>query len=91
MDQKTKNEIKSIDLFDADISLYRLTPCGDGKALEYLKQIRNSVLNSDMDTGLKPLSVLITGQQGKRTHARCFLRSIGILLTSSFDYILLLK
>lgn len=77
--KKITQAVRSLDLFDSEISLFRLIPCGNGKALDYLKYIRDSVLNSgDMETGSKPLSLLITGFQGKRTHARAFLRSIGV-------------
>jgi hypothetical protein len=78
MNNNTENKIKSIDHFDTDISLFHLIPCGNGRSLEYLKLIRDSILNSTVDTGLKPISVLVTGIQGKRTYARCLLRGIGI-------------
>ncbi len=74
---KTRN----LDEFDT-VSLYQLIPSGTGKAIKNLKLILDSILNNPEQEPRKPLSILITGKQGLKTHANSFLRAIGIESTN---------
>lgn len=67
----------SLDTFDQIVSLWQLFPAGDGCALEKLKTIVNAVQNGRLYPTKKPMTVLIIGPTGKRTHARAFLRALG--------------
>ena len=61
-----------------NLSLWQMIPAGDGKALQMLKAVVNSLLNSHpVRESNKPLSLLISGDAGKRTHAKAFLKSMG--------------
>ncbi len=78
MNKKQEDKIYcSLDYFDQDVSLWQLIPAGTGKGLKRLKFIVDSILNSEESQSVKPLSLMITGKQGLRTHARCFLRALG--------------
>ena len=62
----------------SNLSLWQMIGAGDGKALQKLKAIVNSILNSHpVIQGNKPLSLLISGEAGKRTHGHAFLRALG--------------
>jgi hypothetical protein len=78
MKKQKEKQVKSLDDFDETVSLHQLLPSGTGKGLKKLKTITDSILNSKVEQSLKPLSLLICGKQGVRTHARSFLRSIGL-------------
>lgn len=76
--KQQKNKPITLDEFDS-ISLHQMLPSGDGLALKKLKVIVNSVLNGQAHRETnKPLSLLITGEAGKRTHAHGFLRALAI-------------
>jgi len=76
--KKQKNkQIISIDQFDETVSLYQLIPSGGGRAISHLKLIVDSIHNNQMEEPNKPISLLITGKQGVRTHARSFIRALG--------------
>lgn len=76
--KQQKNKPITLDEFD-NISLWQMLPCGDGLALKKLRSIVNSILNGQVERETnKPLSLLITGEVGKRTHAYAFLRALGI-------------
>jgi hypothetical protein len=79
MDEKSTNDQKQVKLDEYDnISLWQLLPSGNGKGLKKLKEIVNSELNSHPQRSMdKPLSVLISGQSGKRTHAFSTLKALG--------------
>ena len=75
-DQAGNSQIK-LDEYD-NLSLWQMIEAGDGKALQKLKAIVNSILNSHpVIQGNKPLSILLSGEAGKRTHGHAFLRSMG--------------
>ncbi|MBN2286881.1 MAG: hypothetical protein JXI43_10570, partial [Tissierellales bacterium] len=77
MKQQKNSQIK-LDEF-SNISLWQLLPAGDGLGLKKLRSIVNSVLNGQAQRETnKPMSLLITGEAGKRTHAYAFLRALGI-------------
>jgi hypothetical protein len=78
MKNETQKKIFDLDEFDETISLWQLMPSGTGKAGKFLKFIVDSVLNNDPSLRTKPVSLLITGYQAKRSHGRCFLRALGI-------------
>jgi len=61
--------------FDRSVSLWQLLPSGSGKGAALLRTVTDSLLNS---TNRISPSILITGPEGKRTHARAFSRSLGI-------------
>lgn len=76
--KQQKNKPITLDEF-SNISLYQMLPCGDGLALKKLKAIVHSVLHGQaIREANKPMSLLITGEVGKRTHAYAFLRALGI-------------
>lgn len=72
-----QNIITSLDLFDESISLWQLLPTS-GTGLKTLKHIVDAELNHPIDRGRKLPTLLATGASGKRTHARAFLRALGI-------------
>jgi hypothetical protein len=75
MKKSEENHIVDLADFDQSISLYQMIPAGSGKGLSLLKKIVDYILTA------KPAripSVLIVGAQGIRTHARAFLRALGI-------------
>ncbi len=79
MKKQEQRQIVDLDEFDSEISLFQLIPCGIGRRLKFLRHMVDSILNnSHSRKGFKPISLLITGTQGKRTHGRCFLRALGI-------------
>jgi len=82
LDKKGANKQKQIidlDEFESVCSLWQLVPSGSGASLKKLKLIVNSLLNGKIEKeSPKPTSVLISGKYGKRIHARCFLRALGI-------------
>ena len=77
MNKQENKHIISIDTFDQTISLYQLIPSGSGLGIRHLKAVIDSIFNCPVKSN-KPLSVLIVGQQGCRTHARSFLRALGL-------------
>jgi hypothetical protein len=70
-------QIISLNEFET-VSLYQLLPNSDGQALAHLKTIVNSILHNPEQQQRKPISLLVVGRQGTRTHARAFLRALGI-------------
>ena len=78
MKKQQKQEIISIDKFDDTVSLYQLISPGAGRGLSHLKIIVNSILHNPEQQQRKPLSLLIVGKQGLRTHARSFIRALGM-------------
>ena len=75
MMEKTKQEICDLSEFDNTVSLWQLIPAGKGKALTLLRTIVDSIHNSDNP---KLPSILIIGEEGKRTHASAFFRALGV-------------
>jgi hypothetical protein len=75
--KKQEEEIISLDEFET-VSLYQLMPNSDGKSLSHLKTIVNSILLNPEQQQRKPLSLLVVGPQATRTHARAFIRALGI-------------
>ena len=66
-----------LDEYD-NLSLWQMIGAGDGKALQKLRTIVNSLMNSHpIRESAKPLSLLISGEAGKRTHGHAFLRALG--------------
>lgn len=78
MKKQKQKQITDLDQFDRTVSLWQLLPASRGRGLKRLKIISNSMLNSQVEPGRKPFSLLIVGKQGVRTHARAFLRAIGL-------------
>ena len=78
MKKEKQKQIVTIDEFDNTVSLYQLLPAGTGSGLKKLKIIIDSIHNSEIDNGLKPFSLIIAGKQAVRTHARCFIRAMGL-------------
>ena len=76
--QEEQNQIVSVDEFDETVSLFQLIPAGSGKGISHLKVIVDSIINSPGKQPRKPLSILLTGKQGLRTHGRSFIRALGI-------------
>ena len=76
--QQEQKQIVDLDQFDQTVSLWQLLPSGAGRGLKRLKIIVDSVQNDQVEQPRKPLSILITGKQGVRTHARSFLRALGM-------------
>lgn len=76
--QKEQKKIVDLDQFDQTVSLWQLLPSGAGRGLKRLKIIVDSIQNGQVEQPRKPLSILITGKQGVRTHARSFLRALGL-------------
>lgn len=76
MEKIEKQLIRSLDEFNEDISLWQLLST-KGSGLKTLKLIVDAELNTKIGRN-KPLTLLITGAYGKRTHARAFLRALGI-------------
>jgi hypothetical protein len=77
MKKQKRNNIISIDQFDEEISLYQLLPT-TGEGLTYLKTIVDSILHNPEQEQRKPMSLLIVGRQGTRTHARAYIRALAI-------------
>ena len=76
MNKEIKNkEIISLDEFD--ISLHQMIPAGNGRAIQQLKCIIDSIHNSPVKSR-RPLSILISGNQGCLTLARSFIRALGL-------------
>jgi hypothetical protein len=84
MPMKRAEEKRTISLadFDHEVSLYQLIPAGTGKALCLLKRIVDYILIAKPE---KIPSLLITGEQGVSTYARCFLRALGIEYIKKVD------
>lgn len=78
MKKQEQKIITNIDEFDQTVSLYQLMPSGAGRGLSHLKIIVNSILNNPENKQRKPLSILITGKQGAKTHSRSFTRALGL-------------
>lgn len=78
MKKEKQKQIKSIDEFDRTISIWQLLPSGVGSGLKKLKIIVDAIQNNKIDNGLKPLSLLVVGKQGTLTHARAFIRALGL-------------
>jgi hypothetical protein len=78
MEKQEQKQIVGLDEFDTTVSLWQLLPAGAGRGLHRLKTIVNSIHNGQVKQSLKPLSLLIAGKQGLRTHARCVLRAWGL-------------
>lgn len=78
MKKQEQKQIVDLDEFDRTVSLYQLLPSGAGRASKRLKTIINSVHNGQVEQSKKPFSLLIAGSQGTRTHARSFLRALGL-------------
>jgi len=80
MENKSQSQYCSLEEFDQEVSLWQLFPAGDGKGLRRLKLIVDAILNGQIQNTSKPLSVLIVGKpgNGKRSHARAFLRALGV-------------
>ena len=78
MKKQEQKQIISIDEFDSTVSLYQLLSPGAGRGLSHLKVIVNSLLHNPEQPQAKPLSLLIAGKQGLRTHARSFIRALGL-------------
>lgn len=75
MKKAEEKRIISLSEFDNDVSLYQLIPAGSGKGLKLLKMVVDYILTA------KPKripSVLIIGGQGTKTHARAYLRALGL-------------
>jgi hypothetical protein len=68
--------------FDQSISLYQMIPTGNGKGLSLLKKIVDYI-HTSKPTRLP--SILIVGGQGIRTHARAYLRALGLEDTREID------
>jgi hypothetical protein len=81
---KRAEEKRTISLadFDHEVSLYQLIPAGTGKALCLLKRIVDYILIAKPE---KIPSLLITGEQGVSTYARCFLRALGLEFIKKVD------
>ena len=75
-----KSQLHSLDIFDAEVSLWQILPTTTGLYLKLLKYIVDYELNHAVERGDKPLSLLIIGSKGtgKRTISRAFLRSIAV-------------
>ena len=96
MNDKTKNKQIKLDEYD-HLSLWQMIPANSGRGLKKLKSIVNSILNGQAERETnKPLSLLIYGPEGKRTHAYAFLRALGaeyvqhspaVLLYNPIDFI----
>ena len=78
MKKQEQKQIINIDQFDSTVSLYQLIPPGAGRGLSYLKLIVNSILHNPGTQQRKPLSLLIVGKQGAKTHGRSFIRALGL-------------
>lgn len=74
MEKAQKKELIELSEFDSSISLWQLIPAGKGKGLSLLKVVVDSILNNPARE--KP-SLLITGEEGKRTYGSAFLRAVG--------------
>lgn len=88
MNREIKNKQIRLDEFN-NVSLHQLMPCGNGLALKKLKTIVNSILNGQAQRETnKPLSILISGESAKRTHALALCRALGLedirLIPASF-------
>ena len=78
MKKQKQEQVISINEFDETASLHQLIPSGAGHGLKHIKLIVDSILNNPKEESSKPLSLLITGKQGVRTHAFCFIRALGL-------------
>lgn len=81
-----KQNITELSEFNSSISLWQMIPSGTGKGIALLKAIVDSILNNNKS---KIPSILITGREGKRTHARAFIRALGIDNIAEIDASLL--
>ncbi len=75
MEHTQNTQITDLLEFDNSISLWQMIPSGKGKALALLRTIVDSIHNS---TNGKTPSILVVGEEGKKTHARAFVRALGI-------------
>ena len=78
MKKQEQKQIVSVDEFDRTVSLYQLIGAGAGRGLMHLKCIVDAVHNTSEPDITRPISLLIVGKQGKRTHGRAFLRALGL-------------
>ena len=76
--EKQDTKMNAIHDFDKEASLYSLPLKNTG--IGHLMAIVDSILNNPDHKKQEPISVLIAGGQGKRTHARCFLKALGFWL-----------
>lgn len=86
MKNTQKQEIFELSTFDNSISLWQMIPSGRGKGLALLKAIVDSILNNNNS---RIPSIIITGEEGKRTHSRAFIRALGIDNIAEIDASLL--
>jgi hypothetical protein len=75
MKKSEENHIVDLADFDQSISLYQMIPAGGGKGLSLLKKIVDYILTAKPE---RIPSVLIVGAQGIRTHARSYMRALGL-------------
>jgi hypothetical protein len=86
MKKSEENHIVDLAEFDQSISLYQMIPSGSGRGLSLLKKIVDYILTAKPE---RIPSVLIVGAQGIRTHARAYLRALGLEDTREIDGLLL--
>jgi hypothetical protein len=75
MKRAEEKRIISLSEFDNEVSLYQLLPAGSGRALRLLRYVVDYIHTTHPD---RIPSIIITGEQGVSTHARCYLRALGI-------------
>jgi hypothetical protein len=78
MNKQKNKPIVSLDEFDDTVSLFQLIPSGTGRGVGQLKTIIDSIHNNPIKRTKRPLSLVITGNQGCITHSRCFIRALGL-------------
>jgi hypothetical protein len=86
MKKAEEKRLISLSEFDNEVSLYQLIPAGSGKGLSLLKRVVDYI-HTSKPTRLP--SILITGEQGCMTHARAFMRALGLVDVREIDSILL--
>ncbi len=75
--KQQKNTQIKLDAYD-NLSLWQMIPANNGRGLKKFKEIVNSILNGQaLKENNKPLSLLIYGPSGKKTHGFSFLRALG--------------
>jgi hypothetical protein len=86
MKKSEEKRIPELAEFDDTISLWQMIPAGSGKGLMLLKKIVDYIINTRPS---RCPSIIITGQQGIRTHAHAFLRALGLEDVREMDGFLL--
>lgn len=74
---KTKNQIRSIDIYDSEASAWNLQ--GDSKELKFLRILADTYYLTTKRE--RPLSIILSGKQSTTLYSLCFLRALAMQIS----------